>query len=129
MVRDSQSSLSLNLWSICRLRGSFVAKQIVDSPPTIELPGPPAIGPPRVRPIYITGVLADEIPPTRVDQSIHPGTFVRKKSACVLIRLPMKDVTFIPGDVEVAADDDGAAPTLERLHPRCERIHKMVFPR
>jgi len=97
---------------------------VVDTPSNVMFTRPPAVRPPGI----LVGSIIDGsegVDETDlVDDVIHPGALLRRKTRILLIAAPIFNVDDLVSDVDVAADDMGPRILDHRLHPALEAREK-----
>ena len=82
----------------------LIDHEIIQTPPNILSSNAWPITPPGV----VTRILheaAKGIHVTLTDESVHPGSFLRKKTGIILIRLWVFQINFLMGDIEISTKD------------------------
>ena len=100
---------------------------MVNPPSPIQCTSLSAIGPPGVRTIPFAGLITHRVVPSALQKIGKPGAFVGKKSTGLLVALPVVDVSFGGGNVEVAGKADWFGFFSPWFGPRGELDQHSVF--
>jgi len=100
---------------------------VIAAPSPIQRSSLPAIRPPGVRTVAFTCLITHRVVPSALQQVGEPGAFMGKKTTRLLIALPVEDVPFGGGDVEVSCQADRFVLLAPWFGPRGELFQHPVF--
>lgn len=106
-------------------------EQVVDPPPGVVVEGPPAVAPPRVRPVDARVPFAHHVAPAVFEQLREPLPLVRQETGVAPVPAPVAQVQLGGRDVPVPADDHlpagGGAPVERGAQVVAERGTERVL--
>ena len=127
VVRHTKAEFSVNVRSRAPQFGRFVEHPVVDPPAPIQRSSLCAIRPPGVGAIAFTRLMTHRIVPPAPQQVGEPSAFMGKKSTRLLIALPVVNIPFGGGDVEVSRHADWLRFLAPWFGPHGELFQHPVF--
>ena len=100
---------------------------MIDPPSPIQRTSLPTIRPPGVRTVAFTCLITHRVVPSALQQVGEPGAFMGEKTTRLLVALPVEDVPFGGGDVEVSCQADRFGFLAPWFSPRGELFQHLVF--
>ena len=127
VVRHTETVFSVNVRSrTFQLRG-VVEEPVIDPPSPIQCSSLSSIRPPGVRTVAFTRLITHRVVPSALQQVGEPGAFMGEKTTRLLVALPVEDVPFGGGDVEVSCQADRLGFLAPWFGPRGELFQHPVF--
>jgi hypothetical protein len=127
VVRHAETVFSVDNRARTLALGCVVEEPVIDPPSPIQRTSLPAIRPPGVRTVAFTCLITHRVVPSALQQVGEPGAFMGEKTTRLLVALPVEDVPFGGGDVEISCQADRFGFLAPWFSPRGELSQHLVF--
>ena len=127
VVRHTETVFSVDNGARTLALGCVVEEPVIDPPSPIQRTSLPTIRPPGVRTVAFTCLITHGVVPPALQQVGEPSTFMVEKTTRLLVALPVEDVPFGGGDVEVSRQANRLGSLAPWFSPRGERLQHAIF--